>query len=305
MGITATYARPAKTHPTGKNRVWGNFWISNRTHLANRRNPQKLHRKNRPTPTKPASGVEYYGYRYYDPVTGRWPSRDPIGERGGINLYGFVGNDGVNDWDLYGQRRGKSKPKKGDHFAHTKFAEINLGHYEATDALQRKMLSGQMKKKIVRRSGRDAGKVRWSRVDWKFPITYICEDQVPKPTVIAGEFESNIPGDWDNPVIGVPLGPISIGIGRNREASLHSISMRAAAPDDGTTQIVTGEIIYVDYISYGVGFPILPGLGSEIKLDELSGPLRDITNVYSQPFKFTVSCCQDDENGGESEGGSN
>lgn len=26
---------------------------------------------------------------------GLWPSRDPIGERGGVNLYGFVGNDGV------------------------------------------------------------------------------------------------------------------------------------------------------------------------------------------------------------------
>ena len=42
--------------------------------------------------------MTYYGYRYYDPVTGRWPSRDPIGERGGVNLYGFVGNDGVNYW---------------------------------------------------------------------------------------------------------------------------------------------------------------------------------------------------------------
>jgi hypothetical protein len=36
--------------------------------------------------------VWFYGYRYYDPVTGRWPSRDPIGERGGVNLYGFVRN---------------------------------------------------------------------------------------------------------------------------------------------------------------------------------------------------------------------
>jgi RHS repeat-associated protein len=44
----------------------------------------------------------YYAYRYYDPITGRWPSRDPIGEYGGINLYGFVGNDGVNSWDLLG-----------------------------------------------------------------------------------------------------------------------------------------------------------------------------------------------------------
>jgi integrase/recombinase XerD len=48
------------------------------------------------------AGVAYYGYRYYDPVTGRWPSRDPIEEEGGINLYGFVGNNGVGRWDYLG-----------------------------------------------------------------------------------------------------------------------------------------------------------------------------------------------------------
>jgi len=46
--------------------------------------------------------VADYLYRYYDPLTGRWPSRDPIEERGGINLYGFVGNDGVNELDILG-----------------------------------------------------------------------------------------------------------------------------------------------------------------------------------------------------------
>jgi hypothetical protein len=46
--------------------------------------------------------VPVYQYRHYDPKTGRWPSRDPIGERGGVNLYGFVGNDGVNRWDILG-----------------------------------------------------------------------------------------------------------------------------------------------------------------------------------------------------------
>lgn len=39
-------------------------------------------------------------------MTGRWPSRDPIQERGGVNLYGFVGNDGVNKWDLLGMEEG-------------------------------------------------------------------------------------------------------------------------------------------------------------------------------------------------------
>jgi RHS repeat-associated protein len=55
--------------------------------------------------TKPRdaeTGLYYYGYRYYDPVTGRWPSRDPIQERGGVNLYGFIGNDPVGNKDLLG-----------------------------------------------------------------------------------------------------------------------------------------------------------------------------------------------------------
>lgn len=44
----------------------------------------------------------YYGYRFYNPSTGRWPNRDPIGELGGYNLYGFVGNDPIRRVDLFG-----------------------------------------------------------------------------------------------------------------------------------------------------------------------------------------------------------
>ena len=49
-----------------------------------------------------AMHVACYGYRWYDPLTGRWPSRDPIEEKGGVNLYGFIGNDGVDRWDILG-----------------------------------------------------------------------------------------------------------------------------------------------------------------------------------------------------------
>jgi RHS repeat-associated protein len=48
------------------------------------------------------AGLYYYGFRYYDPQTGRWPSRDPIEERGGLNLYVFVLNNPINSWDLLG-----------------------------------------------------------------------------------------------------------------------------------------------------------------------------------------------------------
>ena len=44
----------------------------------------------------------YYGLRYYNPGTGRWVSRDPIEERGGPNLYGFVGNSPIGDLDALG-----------------------------------------------------------------------------------------------------------------------------------------------------------------------------------------------------------
>ena len=39
---------------------------------------------------------------FYNPSTGRWLSRDPIEERGGLNLFGFVGNDAIGRHDLVG-----------------------------------------------------------------------------------------------------------------------------------------------------------------------------------------------------------
>lgn len=40
---------------------------------------------------------------YYSPEMGRWISRDPIAEKGGMNLYGMLGNDAVNKIDSLGQ----------------------------------------------------------------------------------------------------------------------------------------------------------------------------------------------------------
>jgi RHS repeat-associated protein len=52
--------------------------------------------------TDTESGLVYYGARYYSPALGRFINRDPIEEAGGLNLYGFCGNDGVNRWDYLG-----------------------------------------------------------------------------------------------------------------------------------------------------------------------------------------------------------
>jgi RHS repeat-associated protein len=52
--------------------------------------------------TDPESGLNYYGYRYYDPKDGRWLGRDPIGEAGGLNLYGAVDNNPSDKYDFLG-----------------------------------------------------------------------------------------------------------------------------------------------------------------------------------------------------------
>ena len=48
------------------------------------------------------TGLYYYSLRFYSPMMGRWTSRDPVGERGGLNLASFVGGDPVGRWDSLG-----------------------------------------------------------------------------------------------------------------------------------------------------------------------------------------------------------
>jgi integrase/recombinase XerD len=74
-----------------------------------------------PTPSGTGERVIDYAYRYYNPTTGRWLSRDPIGERGGRNLYAFVGNRGVNREDFLGLT-----PKPGDLYL-TKGEAVDAG----------------------------------------------------------------------------------------------------------------------------------------------------------------------------------
>jgi len=52
------------------------------------------------------TGLYYFRARWYDPGTGRWLSKDPIGIAGGLNQYVFGGNNPVNKVDPYGQSWG-------------------------------------------------------------------------------------------------------------------------------------------------------------------------------------------------------
>ena len=66
--------------------------------------------------TDAETGLLYYGYRYYNPATGRWPNRDPIAEQGGHNLYGSVYNDPLSRIDTNGREIGSICPKCGQYY---------------------------------------------------------------------------------------------------------------------------------------------------------------------------------------------
>ena len=42
-------------------------------------------------------------HAFYNPQTGHWINRDPIGEKGGLNLYAYVGNTPQNSYDILGE----------------------------------------------------------------------------------------------------------------------------------------------------------------------------------------------------------
>ncbi len=48
------------------------------------------------------TGLILCTHRYYDPALGRWLTRDPIGYGGGVNLYGYCGNEPIGRGDDQG-----------------------------------------------------------------------------------------------------------------------------------------------------------------------------------------------------------
>jgi hypothetical protein len=55
--------------------------------------------------------TETNAMRWYSPNTGRWLSRDPLAERGGLNIYEYVLNDAINYFDYIGNEASSSNPR--------------------------------------------------------------------------------------------------------------------------------------------------------------------------------------------------
>ena len=69
-------------------------------------------------------GLIYYNYRHLNPHDGRWISRDPIMEQGGWNLFAFVNNNGIINFDYLGKGYLARRP-----LAHTAFTHDGEKYY--------------------------------------------------------------------------------------------------------------------------------------------------------------------------------
>jgi RHS repeat-associated protein len=101
-------------------------------------NPEMTNQTHTPNPGEIKDlglSVTDYGYRYYHPELGRWPSRDPIGEKGGMNLYVFIGNAPSNSYDILGLEQAyglKGLPKDIDILATTQNEKLKARLFSRT-----------------------------------------------------------------------------------------------------------------------------------------------------------------------------
>jgi len=141
-----------------------------------------------------ATGLYYYGARYYAPWLQRWLSPDPAGEVDGLNRYLMVGNNPVVNIDLDGLGltsvvESSTSPNKGVPSEQTNISYFDSGlqarfdssseeSKERFDIVKNRMQHQFIKKYEIR------SKYRWDDYDnvfrqhiWKFKSNYRKDNQ--------------------------------------------------------------------------------------------------------------------------------
>ena len=144
------------------------------------------------------AGHYLLGHRFYDPDMGRFVTRDPIGYKGGINLYGFAGNNPVNESDPSGYAKVEIRyrrvagigpeqgPLQGYH-AFIVVTDLDGSQYEVAGGPVGNPLGEYP---IYVRHGEYKAKDKHGNRAYDWPLPGQKEADRPKPTVLVNDKKS-------------------------------------------------------------------------------------------------------------------
>ena len=96
-------------------------------------------------------GLDLTLYRAYNPVLGRWINRDPIGEKGGMKLFGYAGNNPINLTDPLGTVAGVDDAAEVGAWSAGEVAGAVTAGALAIDAMRQESQTGQALKELLNR----------------------------------------------------------------------------------------------------------------------------------------------------------
>ena len=107
-----------------------------------RRSSKALHNPWRFQSKRKIGGLVFFGRRFYDPKTGRWLSPDPKGYDEGPNLFGFVKNNPLTYFDLYGL-----SAESGEGYSVARFAnDVGYVYYHSYRTTIEAIATGKIQK---------------------------------------------------------------------------------------------------------------------------------------------------------------
>jgi RHS repeat-associated protein len=135
----------------------------------------------------------YYGKRYLNTVTGRWWSKDPAEETGGQNLYAFVRNSPINNFDALGLAEASGKVDDPDAY------DVGWEWLLGTPNTHRQFKDGDKMTEELRRSGTIQASFEKAKAALRERCkTYDSKFLGPYPVDASGDASYRL-GGWTGP----------------------------------------------------------------------------------------------------------
>ena len=185
-------------------------------------------------PYCPITGIVHYQKRPYSPPLGRFLPRDPIGERGGRNLYGFVGNNPIVYYDFLGNETHKAITSVLVGYSQEPTARWSIGFQENTL------------------------NPIYGKYEVRFEYTKKCIDKsasnpAGKPVINVGPLSGNLLWSFDRSSFGI----LFIGFSSSYELKdFGSTSESSLCKNGKTGSILETKVPWEIYDTYRIGFTI-------------------------------------------------